>query len=97
MEGSTTTVVNQEAQLTIKNSWNNFAPAYDTFMHLYMLQPFTTLCVHSGSYARKRILEVACGSGLHTLNFAMTSLQRGSVLVSTDISEEMMKFTKQKF
>ncbi len=62
--------VNQEVQKTIKTNWNAFAQAYDNFMHLYLLQAFTTLVVHTRAHSRKRILEVACGSGLHSLYLA---------------------------
>jgi tRNA A58 N-methylase Trm61 len=49
------------------------------------------LAVHAGVARKKRILEVACGSGLHSLYLSKTMLKRGAVLVSTDISEEMMR------
>ncbi len=66
-------------------------------MHAYMLQSFTTLAVHTHAHEKKRILEVACGSGLHSLYLAKTMLRRGAVLCCTDISEEMIKLTKHKF
>lgn len=66
-------------------------------MHLYMLQAFTTLTVHTAVHTRKRVLEVACGSGMHTLHLAKTMLQRGAVLVNCDISEEMIKLARHKF
>ncbi len=66
-------------------------------MHAYMLQSFTTLAVHTHVHQKKRILEVGCGSGLHSLYLAKTMLQRGSVMCCTDISEEMIKLTKNKF
>ena len=56
-----------------------------------------TLCVQTKASQAKRILEVACGGGLHSLIFAKTILQKGSVLVSCDISESMMKLTKAKY
>ncbi len=62
-----------------------------------MLQGFITLAVHTRAHSRKRILEVACGSGMHTLYLAKTMLQRGAVVVSTDISEEMIKMSKKRF
>ena len=34
---------------------------------------------------------------MHTLYFAKTMLQRGGVIVSTDISEEMIKLTQNRF
>lgn len=46
---------------------------------------------------KKRILEVACGSGTHSLIIAKTMLKRGSALVSCDISDEMIKIFKSKF
>ena len=58
----------------LKGIWNTFAPSYDTYMHLYMLQSFTTLAVHTAAHKRKRILEVACGSGMHSLHLAKTML-----------------------
>ena len=66
-------------------------------MHVYMLQPFTTLAVQTGVHSKKRILEVACGSGMHSLFLAKTMLQRGGVLVSCDISDEMINLAKHKF
>ena len=62
-----------------------------------MLQPFTTLAVQTGVHSKKRILEVACGSGMHSLFLAKTMLQRGGVLVSCDISDEMINLAKHKF
>jgi ubiquinone/menaquinone biosynthesis C-methylase UbiE len=89
--------INHGAQAMIKNSWENFAKLYDKYIQMNMLQGFTTLAVHTKAHSRKRILEVACGSGLHTLFFAKTMLQRGAVVVSTDISEEMIKLAKNRF
>jgi ubiquinone/menaquinone biosynthesis C-methylase UbiE len=34
---------------------------------------------------------------MHTLHFAKTMLQRGAVIVSTDISEEMIKLAMERF
>ena len=89
--------INKVAQAMIKNSWENFAQLYDQYIQMNMLQGFTTLAVHTKAHSRKRILEVACGSGMHTLYFAKTMLQRGAVVVSTDISEEMIKMSKNRF
>jgi ubiquinone/menaquinone biosynthesis C-methylase UbiE len=62
-----------------------------------MLQGFMTLAVHTRAHQKRRILEVACGSGLHTMFFAKSMLQRGAVIVGTDISEEMINMYKAKF
>ena len=55
------------------------------------------LAVHAKVPTRRRVLEVACGSGLHTLYLAKTMLRKGACLVSTDISEEMIRMIKEKF
>jgi ubiquinone/menaquinone biosynthesis C-methylase UbiE len=89
--------MNPEAQKNLKNSWDAFAKAYDFHMQKYMLQTFTTLAVHAKVSTRARILEVACGSGLHSLYLAKTMLRRGAALVSCDISEEMIRLAKGKF
>lgn len=62
-----------------------------------MLQAFTTLAVHAAAHTKKRILEVGCGSGMHSTYLAKSMLKRGSCLVCTDISEEMIKLLKAKF
>ncbi len=56
-----------------------------------------TLAVQTKANNKKRILEVACGGGSHSLHLAKTMLNRGSVLVSTDISPEMIKLSNAKF
>lgn len=61
------------------------------------LQPFITLCTQTRVERAKRILEVACGAGSHSLVLASTYLQRGAVLVSTDFSAEMMVLAKKRF
>lgn len=66
-------------------------------MHLFLLQGFTTLAVHAGVSKRRRILEVACGSGLHSLYLAKTMLSKDSLLVCTDISDKMLELAKVKF
>ena len=47
--------------------------------------------------ARKRILEVGCGPGKHSLMLAKTFLSIGSVLVSCDISKGMVQAIKQNY
>jgi len=40
--------------------------------------------------SRKKILEVGCGPGKHSLMLAKSFLSNGSVLVSCDISKGMI-------
>ena len=89
--------VNEAASKFHQNMWNSFAEEYDKFLHTFLYQGFVTLAVQTDVRNRKRILEVACGSGLHSLYLAKTMLQRGSVLTCTDISNEMLKHMNTKF
>jgi ubiquinone/menaquinone biosynthesis C-methylase UbiE len=46
----------------------------------------------------KRTIEVACGPGKHSLMLANTFLnENGGVLVSCDISGEMVKFVQENY
>ena len=40
--------------------------------------------------SKKNILEIACGTGAHSLVFAKSMMQEGSTLVCTDISDKMV-------
>jgi hypothetical protein len=63
-------VLNPKVQDTIRVNWNAFAEAYDRYMHEYLLQGFNTLAIHAHAHTKNKVLEVACGSGLHSLYFA---------------------------
>lgn len=43
------------------------------------------------------ILEVAMGTGTHTLYFAKTLMQRGATIVCTEISPKMATMAEEKF
>jgi hypothetical protein len=58
----------------LKKVWDLFAPNYDLDIHLNAYQGFVTLAVHTEVHKKKKILEVACGSGLHSLYPAKTLL-----------------------
>ena len=91
------TQVNLEAQKPILKTWNDFARDYDHYLQISTLQGLVTLAVHTRFTEKKRVLEVACGSGMHSLFLGKTMLQRGAALVSCDISDEMIKLFKGKF
>ena len=55
------------------------------------------MALHAGVKDSKRVIETACGSGLHSLFMAKTLLGRGATLVSTDISDGMLRIMKEKF
>ena len=56
-----------------------------------------TLVVNTRASEAKRILEVGCGSGMHTMFFAKTLLKKGGAIVCTDLSERMMFKCREKF
>ena len=64
------TQLDQTVQNSIRTNWNAFAPAYDRYMHEYLLQGFNVLAIHTHANTKSKILEVACGSGLHSLYLA---------------------------
>ena len=43
------------------------------------------------------ILELAIGSGSHTLNLAKTYLKKGATIVCTEISTKMLELAEKKF
>jgi ubiquinone/menaquinone biosynthesis C-methylase UbiE len=93
-----TTGINLQAQESARQNWNAFSQAYDAFMHLYLLQGFNTLAIQCKVSEKSRVLEVACGSGLHSLYLAKGGLlKKGAVMVCTDISDGMVNILKDKF
>ncbi|CDW78817.1 UNKNOWN [Stylonychia lemnae] len=91
----------QNINLTIQDEkskfWDNFSSVYDQQVTRMATQPFITLCTQANTFQCKRILEVACGGGYHSLMVAKTMLQKGGALVSCDFSGKMMELTKQKY
>lgn len=77
--------------------WDTTARAYDSFNIENTFPLFAALAVQCKVYNKKRILEVACGSGMHSLFLAKTMLQRGGVLVATDFSEKFIDIMVEKF
>lgn len=60
-------------------------------------QPYITLATHTEAAKSNKILELAIGTGTHTLYLAKTLMQRGSTLVCTEISSKMLEFAHVKF
>jgi tRNA G46 methylase TrmB len=54
--------------------WDDLSDHYTKYVELTYLQSFTTLSVHTNATQAKTILEVGCGSGLHSLYLAKTML-----------------------
>ena len=50
------------------------------------------------SFQKKRVLEVACGSGIHSTLISKSFIaQEDSILVSCDFSKEMVTKLKQRY
>lgn len=77
--------------------WDSCAKLYDEHIQLISYQPYVTLLTHTKASSAKNILELAIGTGTHTLYFAKTLMQRGATLVCTEISSKMLELAKQKF
>ena len=60
-------------------------------------QPYITLAIHTEAAKSTKILELAIGTGTHTLYLAKTMMQRGATLVCTEISPKMLEYAHQKF
>ena len=60
-------------------------------------QPYITLATHTEAAKSTKILELAIGTGTHTLYLAKTMMQRGATLVCTEISPKMLEYADSKF
>ncbi len=60
-------------------------------------QPYITLATHTEAVKSQKILELAIGTGTHTLYLAKTMMQRGATLVCTEISPKMLEYAHSKF
>lgn len=79
-----------------RTRWNSLAQWY-THFELYSLQGTVTCLAMTNAISAKAILEVACGPGLHSEFIAKNYLQKGSLLVSCDFSDEMIKRVNERY
>ena len=77
--------------------WDSVVSLYDEHIQLISYQPYVTLLTHTQAHKCKNILEVAMGTGTHTLYFAKTLMQRGANIVCTEISPKMVAMAEEKF
>jgi hypothetical protein len=59
---------------------------YDRRIQKISYQPYITLITHVEAEKAERILELAIGTGTHSLNFAKTLMKKGATMVCTEIS-----------
>ena len=77
--------------------WDSCAKLYDQRIQMVTYQQYVTLLTHTEAAKSMRILELAIGSGTHSLYFAKTLMQRGATIVCTEISQKMLEMAQQKF
>ena len=71
--------------------WDNLSHHYIKYVENSYLQSFITLAIHTNAPEARTILEVGCGSGQHSLHFALTLLSQSSVLIASDISDALIE------
>ena len=79
-------VVDPEGNQKIQKRWDGMADYYETMAEAVTVQGFIQCAVNSLASKPDRILEVACGPGWHSMMIAESFMDKGSVLVSSDIS-----------
>ena len=77
--------------------WDSCAQLYDQRIQMITYQQYVTLVTHTEAARCKRILELAIGTGTHSLFLAQTMLQAGATLVVTEISKGMLELAQGKF
>lgn len=77
--------------------WDTCADLYDKRIQAISFQPYVTLLTHTEAYKCDRVLELAIGTGTHTLFFAKTLLKNGGTMVCTEISPKMLEIAESKF
>jgi ubiquinone/menaquinone biosynthesis C-methylase UbiE len=74
-----------------QHKWDNMADFYEEMGELHAYQGTITCAIMTDMPKAKRVLEVACGPGRHSMQLAMTMLRNdGGVLVSCDFSQKMI-------
>mmetsp|Transcript_12940 Transcript_12940/g.21893 ORF Transcript_12940/g.21893 Transcript_12940/m.21893 type:complete len:140 (-) Transcript_12940:608-1027(-) len=90
--------INLEKGKQIQAYWDSFSQAYTKVAEPFTIQGTVTCASMVKAQNAKRVLEVACGPGKHSLLLASSFLRNnGSVLVSCDFSIEMVKGLKTNY
>ena len=80
----------------LRKRWNAQTDWYSQF-EIYSLQGTVTCLAMTNAISAKAILEVACGTGVHSEFIAKNYLQKGSLLVSCDFSDDMVKRAGRRY
>lgn len=81
-----------------RSRWDKMSDWYANCVERFSVQSLSTCLEMTNARNADRILEVACGPGLHSETIAKGWLKSGgSLLVSCDFSKEMVTKTKARF
>ena len=91
------TKVDQDATTKGQEYWNNLADFYEKAADNFTVQGLVTCASMVEITSAKKTLEVACGTGAHSVMLASTFIPDGGVLVSCDFSKAMIAKAKKNF
>jgi len=81
---------------SVRETYDSYAPVFDDFNHGYMYERWTGRLLkkaeEAGAGGDKRLLDVACGTGLS----ALPMLERGWTVTGCDISPGMLEVAREK-
>jgi predicted O-methyltransferase YrrM len=81
-----------------QDRWNQMSDWYENEgPERSTLQAVTTLCTMVDSKNRKRLLEIACASGIHSQIISKNFMSQDSLLVSCDFAQVMVQKMKQRY
>ena len=81
-----------------RKRWDQMSDWYANAVERFSGQSLVTCLEMTDVRSQDRVLEVACGPGLHSETIAKGYLKKGgSLLVSCDFSKEMVTKTKERF
>lgn len=86
MENTAATIVKDKIIEDKQRYWDSCAKLYDDRIMLITYQSYITLAIHTEVQKCEKILELAIGTGTHTLHLANTLLKKGGTIVCTEIS-----------
>jgi len=90
--------INKEECEKLESQWTNMADWYAKNIEVASTQGMVTCAVMANMPQCKRVIEVACGPGVHSKILATSFLNRdGGVQVSCDYSGGMVKKLKETF
>ena len=75
----------------------DYADLQEQHSEKYTIQGLNTCAVETKARVADKILEVGCGSGLHSLMLSQSFLKKQGILVSCDFDPEMLDRVKKNY